>query len=64
VPPDDVSGQSATAAMTADEVGRRVLDAVVANELYIITHPEMREIITQRNEQLLHGFDRAAAFGM
>src|ERR1700678_263096 len=64
VPPDDVSGQSATAAMTADGGGRRVLDAVVANELYIITHPEMREIITQRNEQLLHGFDRAAAFSM
>jgi NAD(P)-dependent dehydrogenase (short-subunit alcohol dehydrogenase family) len=62
IPPDDVSGQSATAAMLPDEVGRRVLDAVAANELYIITHPEMRELIIQNNELLLRGFDRAAAF--
>jgi NAD(P)-dependent dehydrogenase (short-subunit alcohol dehydrogenase family) len=62
VPPDDMSGQSATAAMLPDEVGRRVLDAVAANEMYIITHPEMRDLITQRNDKLLHGFDRAAAF--
>lgn len=61
-PPDDVSGQSANAAMLPEEVGRRVLDAVAANELYIITHPEMRDLITQSNDQLLRAFDRAAAF--
>jgi NAD(P)-dependent dehydrogenase (short-subunit alcohol dehydrogenase family) len=62
VPPDDASGQSARAAMTPDEVGRRVLDAVTADELYIFTHPELREIVVQRNELLMHGFDRAAEF--
>jgi NAD(P)-dependent dehydrogenase (short-subunit alcohol dehydrogenase family) len=61
-PPDDVSGQSATAAMLPEEVGRRVLDAVTANELFIITHPEMRDIVTQSSDQLLRAFDRAAAF--
>jgi NAD(P)-dependent dehydrogenase (short-subunit alcohol dehydrogenase family) len=62
IPPDDISGQSARATTTPDEVGRRVLDAVIADELYIFTHPEFREAITQRNGQLLRGFDRAAAF--
>jgi len=62
VPPSDVSGQSATAAMLADEVGRRVLDAVVADELYIITHAEFRDAVTDRHERLLHGFDRAGSF--
>lgn len=62
VPPDDISGQSATASMMPEEVGRRVLDAVLANEPYIITHPDLRDIVTQRHERLLHGFDRAAAF--
>lgn len=61
-PPDDVSGQSAWAAMDPDEVGRRVLDAVVADEPYIITHAEFRTVVTERHERLLHGFDRAAAF--
>jgi len=64
VPPADMSGQSATAAMSADEVGRRVLDAVVADELYIITHPEFRKAVTERHERLLGGFDRAAAIVM
>lgn len=61
-PPTDLSAQSATAAMGPDEVGRRVLDAVLADEAYIITHPEFREYVTQRHERLLRGFDRAAEF--
>jgi NAD(P)-dependent dehydrogenase (short-subunit alcohol dehydrogenase family) len=64
IPPDDNSGQSATAAMLPDEVGQRVLDAVIGDEPYIITHPEMRSIVTQRHEQLMHGFDRGVAFRM
>ena len=64
IPPSDASGQSAgPGGMDPDEVGRRVVDAVVANELYIITHPEMREFITQRHQRVMHGFDRAEAFG-
>jgi NAD(P)-dependent dehydrogenase (short-subunit alcohol dehydrogenase family) len=64
-PPLDVSGQSARPeAMDPYEVGRRVLDAVVADEFYIITHPEFRAAIEGHNEALLHGFDRAKAFVM
>jgi hypothetical protein len=44
------------------EVGRRVLDAIVADELYIITHPEFRSAIVDRHEQMTHGFDRAEEF--
>jgi NAD(P)-dependent dehydrogenase (short-subunit alcohol dehydrogenase family) len=62
VPPDDASGQSARAAMDADEVGRRVVDGVVADELYILTHPELRQVVIDRHERLLLGFDRADAF--
>jgi NAD(P)-dependent dehydrogenase (short-subunit alcohol dehydrogenase family) len=63
VPPPDASGQSAgPGGMDPDEVGRRVLDGVTADELYIITHPEFREYVEQRQERLLHGFDRAKAF--
>ena len=63
IPPLDVSGQSARPeAMDPYEVGRRVLDAVVADEFYIITHPEFRAAIEGHNEALLHGFDRAKEF--
>ena len=44
------------------EVGRRVIDAVVADEFYVITHPEFRDAIEGRNAALLRGFDRAEAF--
>lgn len=61
-PPDDISGQSARAEMSPDEVGRRVLDAILADEPYIITHPELRTALTDRHARLLDGFDRAEAF--
>ncbi|WP_328745088.1 SDR family oxidoreductase [Streptomyces sp. NBC_00285] len=62
-PPSDVSGQSANpAGMDPFEVGLRVLEAVVADEPYILTHPEFRDAVTERHERLLHGFDRAEAF--
>jgi NAD(P)-dependent dehydrogenase (short-subunit alcohol dehydrogenase family) len=62
VPPDDISGQSASAQMLPDEVGLRVLDAVIADEPYILTHPEMRPGVAARHERLMRGFDRAAVF--
>jgi NAD(P)-dependent dehydrogenase (short-subunit alcohol dehydrogenase family) len=61
-PPDDVSAQSARAAMEADEVGRRVLEGIVADDPYIFTHPEFRDPVAARHERLLHGFDRAEGF--
>ena len=62
-PPPGLSGQSARPdAMDPYEVGRRVIDAVVADEFYIITHPEFRAAIEGRNAALIRGFDRAEAF--
>jgi len=64
-PPSDISGQSARPdAMDPYEVGRRVLDAVLADEPYIMTHPEMRLHVADRNERVMHGFDRAEEFTM
>lgn len=61
-PPDDISAQSASAAMLPEEVGRRVLAGIVANDLYILTDPRTRPAVARRDEQLMQGFDRAAAF--
>jgi len=61
-PPDDLSGQSARAAMGPDEVGRRVLDAVLADEPYVITHPEFRDALVERHRRLMGAFDQATAF--
>ena len=43
-----------------DIVGARVLEAVKANELYIVTHPEMREFVEARFNNILAAFDTAA----
>jgi NAD(P)-dependent dehydrogenase (short-subunit alcohol dehydrogenase family) len=61
-PPEDFTGGSARATMTSDEVGKRVLDAVVAGEFYVMTHPEFRGVVSDRHERLLRGFDVAEAF--
>jgi NAD(P)-dependent dehydrogenase (short-subunit alcohol dehydrogenase family) len=60
VPPDDMSGQSASPnAMDPYLVGLRVLDAVQDNELYVFSHPEMRPAIVGRHERMMAGFDYA-----
>jgi NAD(P)-dependent dehydrogenase (short-subunit alcohol dehydrogenase family) len=62
VPPSDMSGQSASpTAMDPDEVGLRVLDAVRNNQLYVITHPEMRPGVESRHDRLMAGFDHGEA---
>ncbi|MFI7127904.1 SDR family oxidoreductase [Nonomuraea sp. NPDC050153] len=63
VPPDDVTAMSAKPyGMDPDEVGRRVLAGVENNDLYIFTHPEFRQPVLQRQEQLMRGFDQADSF--
>ena len=47
--------------MEAEEVGRLVLEAVQADELYIFTHPETRAVIEQRYQNLLSAYDAIAA---
>jgi NAD(P)-dependent dehydrogenase (short-subunit alcohol dehydrogenase family) len=41
-------------------VGARVLRAIRANELYILTHPEFRAAFAARAEAILAAYDRAA----
>jgi NAD(P)-dependent dehydrogenase (short-subunit alcohol dehydrogenase family) len=63
-PPGLLTGGSADPeGLDPHEVGRRVIDAVVADELYIMTHPEFRAFVAERHGALLRGFERAAAFG-
>ena len=60
--PTDISGQSASPdAMDPYLVGLRVVDAVRDNELYVITHPEMRPGVVSRHERLMAAFDRGEA---
>jgi NAD(P)-dependent dehydrogenase (short-subunit alcohol dehydrogenase family) len=62
IAPDGNSGQTARAAMGGDEVGRRVLAAVVADEPYVVTHPEYAPAVVDRHRRLLHAFDLAEEF--
>ena len=47
-------------AIPPEPVGERVVEAIKANELYIITHPEMKPVVEARCARLLRAFDRAA----
>lgn len=40
-------------------VGDRVLEAVEKNDLYILTHPEMKELFARRANNILAAFDHA-----
>lgn len=39
-------------AMAAEEAGRYVLDGILENKLYILSHPEFRDVILARNKAL------------
>lgn len=54
-------GAQIAAGLDPLKVGERVAEAVAAKELYIITHPEMREPVRQRFERIMSGFDSAEA---
>ncbi|MFZ1990820.1 MAG: SDR family NAD(P)-dependent oxidoreductase [Alphaproteobacteria bacterium] len=47
-------------AMPPEPVGDLVVEAIKANALYIITHPEMKPVVEARCARLLRAFDRAA----
>jgi NAD(P)-dependent dehydrogenase (short-subunit alcohol dehydrogenase family) len=46
--------------MDPDAVGRSVLRAIRANDLYVLTHPEFRGAFAARAEAILAAYDRAA----
>jgi NAD(P)-dependent dehydrogenase (short-subunit alcohol dehydrogenase family) len=47
--------------LSPDEVGRLVLDAVRADEPWVLSHPSWRPQVAARTDALLAAFDRAAA---
>jgi NAD(P)-dependent dehydrogenase (short-subunit alcohol dehydrogenase family) len=53
-------GDLMAGAMPPEPVGERVVEAIKANELYIITHPEMKPVVAARCGRILRAFDRAA----
>jgi NAD(P)-dependent dehydrogenase (short-subunit alcohol dehydrogenase family) len=43
--------------LTPEEVSRRVLAAMEAEELYVLTHPESREFVERRFQRILKAYD-------
>lgn len=50
---DPVSQEIFASAMSIEEVGRKVMAGIRRNDLYIITHPEIRDVLTARLHALL-----------
>jgi NAD(P)-dependent dehydrogenase (short-subunit alcohol dehydrogenase family) len=48
-------------AIAPEPVGERVVEAIKANELYVITHPELKPVVAARFGRILRAFDRAAS---
>ncbi|GAA1845185.1 hypothetical protein GCM10009836_25880 [Pseudonocardia ailaonensis] len=62
-PPADASGQSGReGGMDPAEVGRRVVDGVRRNDLYILTHPEIRSWLVRRHDGLVAALDHAGEY--
>jgi NAD(P)-dependent dehydrogenase (short-subunit alcohol dehydrogenase family) len=47
--------------LDAELVGRRLVEAISAGELYIFTHPNYRMVVQQRYQAIDEAFERAAA---
>jgi NAD(P)-dependent dehydrogenase (short-subunit alcohol dehydrogenase family) len=60
-PPADAPPSRVLSGIAADVVGRRVVEAVKANELYVLTHPGAREAVQTRFSRILAAFDAADA---
>jgi NAD(P)-dependent dehydrogenase (short-subunit alcohol dehydrogenase family) len=57
--PDDAEPVPMPGGLDPSIVGPQVVDAIRADELYIITHGELRPMVAERTERLLAAFDRA-----
>jgi NAD(P)-dependent dehydrogenase (short-subunit alcohol dehydrogenase family) len=55
------AAQMVLSGIDPDVVGNRVLEAIRDNELYIFTHPQMREFVAMRFAGIMAAFDTAAA---
>jgi len=60
-PPADAPPSRVLSGIPVGPVGRRVVEAIKANELYIITHPGSKAGVAARFERILAAFDVAEA---
>jgi NAD(P)-dependent dehydrogenase (short-subunit alcohol dehydrogenase family) len=60
-PPADAPPSRVLSGISVEPVGRRVVEAVKANELYIFTHPGSRASVAARFDRILAAFDAAEA---
>jgi NAD(P)-dependent dehydrogenase (short-subunit alcohol dehydrogenase family) len=58
---DGVSTDDLKRGLDPDVVGRLVLEAIIANRLFIFTDPRFRALVQKRHDKLLADFDWAAA---
>lgn len=56
-----VADSAVESGIDPERVGKRVLEAVLANEPYIFTHPDMRGLVQMRFAAIMAGFDAADA---
>ncbi len=56
-----VADSAVESGIDPERVGRRVLEAVLADEPYIFTHPDMRGLVQARFAAIMAGFDAADA---
>jgi len=56
-----VPGNPVDSGIDPERVGRRVLEAILAKDPYIFTHPDMRGALEMRFQRLMQGFDAASA---
>lgn len=60
-PDNETAALLVTTGMPADVVGARVVESVRDNDLYILTHPEMRPFVEARFQGIMAAFDAAAS---
>jgi NAD(P)-dependent dehydrogenase (short-subunit alcohol dehydrogenase family) len=60
-PPPDAPPSRVLTGIPVEPVGRRVVEAVMANELYVFTHPGTRAAVAARFDRILAAFDTADA---
>jgi NAD(P)-dependent dehydrogenase (short-subunit alcohol dehydrogenase family) len=56
-PPDVEAGTMVGSVIAPEEVGRRVVRAIDRKDLYVLTHPEQREILRRRAERQDRNFE-------
>ena len=53
-------GSAVDLGIPPEEIGRRVVEGLLAGEFYIVTHPPVRELVDERYAEIAAAFDRQA----